>query len=39
VENLEEKFERCENVLDYFDKARVIRPELKSDAKEEIGYQ
>ena len=32
AENLEEKFDRGEDVLDYFDvsKARVIRPQAKS---------
>lgn len=34
VENLEEKFDRGENVLDYFDvqKARVINPKSKEHA-------
>jgi hypothetical protein len=40
AKNLEEKFDRGEDVLDYFDvaNARVIRPEPKTSAKEEIGY-
>jgi hypothetical protein len=40
VENLEEKFDRGADVLDYFDvsKARVIRPQSKSNAKEKFAY-
>jgi len=38
AENLEEKFDRGEDVLDYFDvsKARVIRPESESKANSEF---
>ena len=38
--NLQEKFDRGEDVLDYFDvsKARVIRPAADSRAKPKPGY-
>ena len=38
IENLEEKFDRGEDVLDYFNvlKARVIRPECKGDAQDKV---
>jgi hypothetical protein len=37
--NLEDKFDRGEDVLDYFDisKARVIRPQSKSITKTKVG--
>jgi hypothetical protein len=40
AENLEEKFDRGEDVLDYFDvsKARVIRPQSKSTTKTKVGW-
>jgi hypothetical protein len=40
AENLEEKFDRGEDVLDYFDvsKARVIRLQSKSGAKPKFSY-
>jgi hypothetical protein len=40
AKNLEEKFDRGEDVLDYFDvsKARVIRPESKTEAKTKFAY-
>ena len=41
TKNLEEKFDRGENVLDYFDvrKARVVDPQVKrSVAKGKFGY-
>ena len=40
AENLEEKFDRGQDVLDYFDarKARVVDPQSKSNAKEEFAY-
>ena len=40
AENLEEKFDRGEDVLDYFDvsKARIIRPQSKSGAKPKFAY-
>jgi len=40
AENLEEKFDRGEEVLDYFDvsEARVIRPQSKSIAKTKVGW-
>jgi len=40
AENLEEKFDRGEDVLDYFDvsKARVIRPQSKSITKTKVGW-
>ena len=40
AENLEEKFDRGEDVLNYFDvsKARVIRAQSKSNAKEKFAY-
>ena len=40
AENLEEKFDQSEDVLDYFDvsKARVIRPQSKSGAKAKFAY-
>src|SRR5262249_35856418 len=39
-EAVEEKFDRGEDVLDYFDvsKARVIRPPSKSIAKTKVGW-
>ena len=41
AENLEEKFDRGEDVLDYFDvrKARVVDPEAKSGAPEKCLYR
>jgi hypothetical protein len=41
AENLEEKFDRGEDVLDYFDarKARVLDPESKSGAPEKDLYR
>ena len=40
AENLEEKFDRGEDVLDYFDirKARVVDPQSKSSAKGKFSY-
>ena len=40
AENLEEKFDRGEDVLDYFDvsKARVVRPESESKANSEFAH-
>ena len=40
AENLEEKFDRDEDVLDYFEvrKARVVDPQSKSNAKEKFAY-
>jgi len=40
AENLEEKFDRGEDVLDYFDvsKARVMRPQSKSITKTKVGW-
>jgi hypothetical protein len=40
AKNLEEKFDRGEDVLDYFDvgKARVLRPQSKGSAKAKIAY-
>jgi hypothetical protein len=40
AENLEEKFDRGEDVLDYFDlaKARVVDPQHKSDAMKKFAY-
>jgi hypothetical protein len=40
AENLEGKFDRGEDVLDYFDvsNARVIRPQSKSIAKTKVGW-
>ena len=40
AKNLEEKFDRGEDVLDYFDvsKARVIRPQSKSTTKTGVGW-
>ena len=40
AEDLEAKFGRGEDVLDYFDvrKARVVRAEPKSDAKGKLAY-
>jgi hypothetical protein len=39
-ENLEEKFDQGEDVLDYFDvsKARAIRPQSKSITKTKVGW-
>ena len=38
--NLEEKFDRGEDVLDYFDlsKARVVGPQSKTSDKEKFAY-
>ena len=40
AENLEKKFDRGEDVLDYFDirKARVVDPQAKSSAKGKFSY-
>ena len=40
ADNLEEKFDRGEDVLDYFDlrKARVVDPQSKAGAKEKFAY-
>ena len=40
AKNLEEKFDRGEDVLDYFDvsKARVVRPESESKANSEFAH-
>jgi hypothetical protein len=40
VKNLEDKFERGEDVLDYFNarKARVIRPQSKGSATKTTSY-
>ncbi len=40
AKNLEEKFDRGEEVLDYFDvsKARVIRPQSTSTTKTGVGW-
>jgi len=40
AENLEEKFDRGEDVLDYFDvrKARVVEPQAKSSANRKFNY-
>ena len=40
ADNLEEKFDRGEDVLDYFDvgKARIVDPQSKSGAKEKFAY-
>jgi hypothetical protein len=40
AENLEEKFHRGEDVLDYFNlsKAHVVDPQSKSEAKEKFAY-
>jgi hypothetical protein len=40
AKNLEEKFDRGEDVFDYFDvsKARVIRPQSKSGTKTKFAY-
>jgi hypothetical protein len=40
AKNLEEKFDRGEDVLDYFDvsKARVTRPQSKSITKTKVGW-
>jgi hypothetical protein len=40
AENLEQKFDRGEEVLDYFDlrKARVITPQSKSGARNKFAY-
>ena len=41
AKNLEEKFDRGEDVLDYFDvsKARAGDPKSKSNAKEKFAYR
>ena len=38
--NLEERFDRGENVLDYFDlsKARVVHPQPKNAAQKKLAY-
>ena len=40
AKNLEDKFDRGEDVLDYFDvsKARVVDPQSKTSNKEKFGY-
>ena len=40
AQNLEEKFDRGEDVLDYFDlrKARVVDPQSKTSDKEKFAY-
>ena len=40
AENLEQKFDRGEEVLDYFDlrKARVVDPQSKSGARDKFAY-
>jgi hypothetical protein len=40
AQNLEEKFDRGEDVLDYFDisKARVVHPQSKTIAKPKVAY-
>ena len=40
AENLEQKFDRGEDVLDYFDvsRARVVRPRSKTEAKAKFAY-
>jgi hypothetical protein len=40
AKNLEEKFDRAEDVLDYFDlrKARLVDPQSKRNAKEQFPY-
>jgi hypothetical protein len=40
AENLEEKFDQGEDVLDYFDrsKGRVIRPESKRNVRKPFAY-
>ena len=40
AQNLEEKFDRGEDVLDYFDlsKARVVHPQPKNPARKKLGY-
>ena len=40
AQNLEEKFDRGDDVLDYFDigKARLIKPVRKADAKSNATY-
>ena len=40
ADNLEEKFDRGEDVLDYFDlrKARVVDPQSKASDKEKFAY-
>jgi hypothetical protein len=40
ADNLEEKFDRGEDVLDYFDlrKARVVDPQSKTSDKEKFAY-
>ncbi len=41
AKNLEDRFDRDEDVLDYFDvgKARIVDPQSKSSAKEKFAYQ
>ena len=40
AQNLEERFDRREDVLDYFDwsKARVIHPQSKGAARKKLAY-
>jgi hypothetical protein len=40
ADNLEEKFDRGEDVLDYFDvlKARAVQPQSKSITKTKVGW-
>jgi hypothetical protein len=40
AQNLEEKFDRGEDVLDYFDlsKARVVHPQPKNPARKKLAY-
>jgi hypothetical protein len=40
AQNLEERFERGEDVLDYFDlsKARVVHPQSKNPARKKSAY-
>jgi len=40
AQNLEEKFDRGEDVLDYFDlsKARVVHPQSKNTARKKLAY-
>ncbi|HEY4272221.1 MAG TPA: hypothetical protein VGM65_09465 [Candidatus Udaeobacter sp.] len=40
ADNLEEKFDRGEDVLDYFDvgKAPIVDPQSRSGAKEKLAY-
>jgi hypothetical protein len=40
AQNLEKKFDRGEDVLDYFDlsKARVVHPQSKNTARKKLAY-